>query len=65
MIVTLDAGTAHEIGGLLANAGTSDVVDASVVVVATRYKALIISDDVHGLQRLIDAGSMNLAVSPV
>lgn len=64
-VVTLDESTAHEIGALLASARTPDVVDASVIVVAALHKALIISDDVQSLTRLLDAGGIELAVSPV
>jgi rRNA-processing protein FCF1 len=64
-VVTLDESMAHEIGALLASARTTDVVDASVVVVAASHEALIISDDAQDLQRLLNVGGMKLTISPV
>jgi hypothetical protein len=50
---------------LLASARMTDVVDASVVVVAASHEALIISDDAQDLQRLLNVGGMKLTISPV
>lgn len=43
---------AHTVGGLLAKAGSSDVVDAHVVVVAARTDATVITADTDDLARL-------------
>jgi hypothetical protein len=51
----LDEGSAKAVGVLLGRAGTSDVVDASVVLSARRHDALVFSADAADLRR-IDPG---------
>jgi predicted nucleic acid-binding protein len=51
-IVALVPSEAHEVGALLERAGTSDVVDAHVVVTAARYRATVITSDAGDLRRL-------------
>jgi PIN domain nuclease of toxin-antitoxin system len=51
-IVELDVATAHAIGRMLALRGTSDVIDASVVICARRHRQPIVTSDVEDLQRL-------------
>lgn len=46
------AGDAHEVGGLLSEAGASDVVDAHAVHVAGRLAASVLTADVEDLSRL-------------
>jgi len=51
-IVPLGEGDAHAAGSLLGKSGTTDVVDASVVAIAIRYQASIITGDVEDMKRL-------------
>ena len=44
-----------EVGSLLARSGTSDVVDAHLVVVAARRSEAILTGDVHDLESLTAA----------
>jgi predicted nucleic acid-binding protein len=43
---------AHEAGRLLGKSRTTDVVDASVVAIAVRHQAVIITGDVEDMKRL-------------
>lgn len=45
---------AHEVGGLLAQAGTSDVADAHVVLIAGRNSSTVLTSDEDDLQQLSD-----------
>ena len=51
-IVAFDAGDAHVVGALLAKSATADVVDAHVVVVASRLTATVLTSDPGDLHRL-------------
>lgn len=51
-VASLDAATAHAAGMMLALRDCSDVVDASVVICARRYRQPIVTSDVEDLQRL-------------
>ncbi len=51
-VVALDEQTARVAGMLLALRGGSDVVDASVVVCARRYRQSVVTCDPHDLRRL-------------
>ncbi len=51
-IVPLDHALAEASGVLCGRAGTSDVIDASVVLVARRERASVVTSDVGDLQRL-------------
>ena len=53
IVVAFDDGP--EVGNLLARSGTSDVVDAHLVVVAVRRSEPILTGDVHDLESLIAA----------
>ena len=59
-VVGFQASEAHEVGTLLERAGTSDVVDAHVVVTAARYRAMAITGDVGDLRRL--SGSLDAPI---
>jgi predicted nucleic acid-binding protein len=48
----LDRTLAEAAGTLCGRSGTSDVVDASVVLVARRERALVVTSDVDDLRRL-------------
>jgi predicted nucleic acid-binding protein len=51
-IAPLDEGTARAAGVLCGRAGTSDVVDASVVICAGRRKDVVVTSDPDDLRRL-------------
>jgi predicted nucleic acid-binding protein len=51
-VVALDEQTAYVVGLLLGLRGSSDVVDASVVVCARRYGQPVITGDLEDLRRL-------------
>jgi hypothetical protein len=53
VVVAFDDGP--EVGNLLARSGTSDVVDAHLVVVAVRRSEAILTGDVHDLESLTAA----------
>lgn len=53
VIVALDSGP--EVGKLLARSGTSDVVDAHLVVVAVQRSEPVLTGDVDDLKLLVDA----------
>ena len=44
----------HEVGALVGKASTSDVVDAHLVVVASRRRATVLTTDVEDLRHLAD-----------
>jgi hypothetical protein len=44
-VVGFSADVAHEVGSLLGRAGSSDVVDAHVVVVAAQRRAVVLTGD--------------------
>jgi hypothetical protein len=48
----LDRTLAEAVGTLCGRSGTSDVVDASIVLVARRQRAAVITSDVEDLERL-------------
>lgn len=54
-VVAFDELAAHEAGALLGKARTKDVVDASVVVLAVKHRANIVSDDAADIVRLLAA----------
>lgn len=51
-VVALDELLAKAVGVLCGRAGTSDVVDASLVLVARRERALVVTGDAHDIRRL-------------
>ena len=53
-VVAFVASEAHDIGVLLAKAGTADVVDAHVALTAARRGATIVTSDPSDLRRLAD-----------
>ena len=48
----LDVAAARAVGTLLAATGTSDIVDAHVVLVARQHRAVILTSDPDDLRRL-------------
>jgi predicted nucleic acid-binding protein len=51
-VVPFAAEKAHDVGALLGDAGTSDVVDAHIVHVAEKLGASVLTADVEDLSRL-------------
>jgi predicted nucleic acid-binding protein len=61
-VVPLGERDAHQAGRLLGVARTADVVDAVVVVLALREKALILTSDIRDIERLVRASGREVAV---
>jgi hypothetical protein len=55
VVVPLGESEAHEAGRLLAKSRTADVVDAVVVTIALRQKAVILTSDTDDIKRLVRA----------
>jgi hypothetical protein len=64
-IVGFGAGQSHDVGALVGSAGTSDVVDAHVVVVASASRSTILTSDVDELRRLSEQLTMPVPVQRV
>ena len=65
VVVPLGENEAHEAGRLLGKSRTSDVVDAIVVTVALRWKAVILTSDPDDIKRLVRASGHEVAVVAV
>jgi predicted nucleic acid-binding protein len=61
-VVPLGERDAHEAGRLLGIAGTTDVVDAVVVVTALRQSAIVLTSDLGDIERLVTASGRRVAV---
>jgi predicted nucleic acid-binding protein len=57
-VVILDEATAHRSGALLAESGTRDVVDATVVAVAVERRATIVTSDRPDIERLLGSHAL-------
>lgn len=64
-VVAFDDASAHAAGSLLGKTRTKDVVDASVVVLALRYGADVVSDDAADIRRLAVAARAQLSILDV
>lgn len=64
-VVPLGETEAHEAGRLLGKARTTDVVDAVVVAIASREKAMILTSDRDDIKRLVTASGRHLTVVAV
>jgi predicted nucleic acid-binding protein len=65
LVLPLDEATAREGGVLCGRAGTSDIVDAVVVVLAGRYHAGVVTSDRSDLETLAAALPIKLSVFDV
>ncbi len=65
IVVPLDETGAHAAGRLLAASGDSDVVDASLVVVAARHRARILTGDPDDMDSLVAACGVRLTVTAI
>ena len=61
-VVPMGENEAHEAGRLLAMTGSADVVDAVVVAVALRNKAVILTGDPVDMERLVRASGREAVV---
>ncbi len=64
-VTDLDEGTAHRVGRLLAQAGSVDIVDGTVVVEAIRRSAAVATSDRDDITHLIQAADADLPVIDV
>lgn len=64
-VMPFDERLARATGALCGEAGTTDVVDASVVVAAQLIGGAIVSGDMADLARLIEAGGMDVQIYEV
>jgi predicted nucleic acid-binding protein len=65
IIVPLDEASAHAAGRLLGAARASDVVDASVVALAVRHHARIVTGDPDDIEGLVAACGIRLLVTAI
>jgi predicted nucleic acid-binding protein len=61
-VVPLGENDAHAAGRLLAKTRTTDVVDAVVVTVALRNKAIILTGDLGDIEKLVSASGREAVV---
>lgn len=65
VIAPFAAGEAHEIGFLLARAGTADVVDAHIVSQAAARGLAVLTSDVDDIEWLAEAAGVTIEVRAV
>lgn len=65
VIESFDENAGRAVGRLLCDAGTSDVVDAHVVLTALCYRAAVFTSDPDDLQRLAAASKIRLRLHQV
>lgn len=61
-VLALDEPAAHAVGQLLGRAGTADIVDATVVVVAIARQARVVTSDRGDISRLGNAAGVRLGI---
>jgi hypothetical protein len=62
-VVAFDEADAHSAGRLLGRSGTSDVVDAAVVLLAMAHGAEIVTDDREDIARLLATARSSLPIT--
>jgi len=65
IVVPFDAETAKDVGGLLEKSGTSDIVDAAVVMVAMEHGAAAVTSDPDDIAALAQAADYRIPVVTV
>ncbi|HEY3687347.1 MAG TPA: PIN domain-containing protein [Streptosporangiaceae bacterium] len=65
VIVPFTVETAKDVGGLLARSGTSDIVDAAVVVLAMASGAAAVTSDPDDIKMLADAADFRIPLITV
>ena len=61
-ILALDEPIAHAVGRLLGRSRTSDIVDATVVILAIAKQASIVTSDRDDVSQLVDAAGARLVI---
>jgi predicted nucleic acid-binding protein len=64
-IVGFNTDEAHQVGELLARAGTFDVIDAHVALTASRRGALVLTSDERDLRRLSGSLPEAIVIQPI
>ena len=64
-VVPMDEEVARAAGDLCGRAGTSDVVDATVVVTARRLRAAVVTGDAREVEQLVDAAGGGVVVERI
>jgi hypothetical protein len=64
-ILAFDESAAHGTGQLLGQAGTADIVDGTVVTVAVRLKAEVVTSDRDDILHLTSAAGVRLIITDV
>lgn len=62
LVAPLGEDEAHEAGALFGKAKRDDVVDAVVVAMAARHKALIVTGDADDIRRLVQASGREIGI---
>jgi hypothetical protein len=65
IVVPMDEAAAHAAGRLLAASGGADVVDASLVVVAARHRARIVTGDADDVDSLVAVCGVRISVTGI
>ena len=65
VVLPLGESEAHEAGRLLGKTRTTDIVDAVVVTIALRQKAVILTSDRSDMERLVRASGGDVAIVEV
>ena len=60
-----DLGQSHEVGGLLARTGTSDVVDGHLALTAAKSQSIILTSDLDEIEHLSNSLPRPVVVRPV
>lgn len=63
-MIDIDELMSRQAGTLCATAGTSDAIDALVVVIALRYRAAVVTSDPGDIGRLATASGHHIPIRP-
>ena len=64
LMIDIDEPMSRQAGTLCAAAGTSDIVDALVVVIALRYRAAVVTSDPSDIGRLATSSGHDVPIRP-
>jgi predicted nucleic acid-binding protein len=64
LMIDIDKPMSRQAGALCTAAGTSDVVDALVVVIALRYRAAVVTSDPGDIGRLATSSGHDVPIRP-
>lgn len=65
LVEPLRSDQAHEVGALLGRTGTTDVIDAHVVITAAQGRASVLSTDPDDMRRLADGLTVPVTVATI